>query len=290
MVNKLTIGQMARLNNITERALRLYHKLGLLVPQYIDEANSYRYYAPSQSRRLNMILQMKSVGIPLKQIQYIMKSHDLALFEAILLEQMEAVGNQVRELNHREHTLRRMLETCRNFLNPPSLRHVFIEYQPKRSTYFFDIEPFDYATSSDKQGLCWENILEQVRAEIFRRGMPVTYFSDVGCIIRQRNLCADRLVCEGAFIIPQDGASCLKMPVYEIKAGTSACMFDRWVSGDTAAERRGIRALLDFITDKGFEICGDYVAEVTAESSVFDSDSRLSIVKMQIPVHITGHA
>ena len=90
-MEKLTIGQMAKLNQISERALRIYHDLELLVPQYVDESTSYRYYSSSQSKRLNMILQMKSVGLSLKQIKIIMDNKDLPMFEAVLLEQIEAI-------------------------------------------------------------------------------------------------------------------------------------------------------------------------------------------------------
>ena len=63
-------------------------------------------------------------------------------------------------------------------------------------------------------------------------------------------------------------------------------MYDRWKSGDVQTEARGIMELLAFIERKGFEICGDYIAEVIAESTVFDSENHLSLVKMQIPVRI----
>ena len=47
-LQKLTIGQMAELNHISEQTLRLYDRVGLLKPRYIDRATGYRYYHESQ--------------------------------------------------------------------------------------------------------------------------------------------------------------------------------------------------------------------------------------------------
>ena len=46
---KVTIGEMASLNCVSERALRFYQSKGLLEPDYVDESNGYRYYSLEQS-------------------------------------------------------------------------------------------------------------------------------------------------------------------------------------------------------------------------------------------------
>ena len=38
----LSIGQMAKLNNVSVQALRHYEKLGLMVPSYINNETGYR--------------------------------------------------------------------------------------------------------------------------------------------------------------------------------------------------------------------------------------------------------
>ena len=66
---QLTIGQMAKLNNVTEQTLRLYDKMGLLVPVSRDDENGYRFYDIKQSAQLDMIQYMKSLGMQLKDIK-----------------------------------------------------------------------------------------------------------------------------------------------------------------------------------------------------------------------------
>ena len=61
-VKKMTIGQMARMNHISEQTLRLYDREGLLSPLGRDEKNGYRYYDIRQSAQLDMIQYMKALG------------------------------------------------------------------------------------------------------------------------------------------------------------------------------------------------------------------------------------
>ena len=51
-------------------------------------------------------------------------------------------------------------------------------------------------------------------------------------------------------------------------------------------EVKGIRKLLDYIHQNEYQIVGDYIAQVVAESSVFDYNDSKIIVKQQIPVKV----
>lgn len=66
-----TIGEIATLFNINKKTLRYYDEIDLFKPNYIDEKNSYRYYTTSQFEKLNTIIYLKNIGIPLNTI----KSH-----------------------------------------------------------------------------------------------------------------------------------------------------------------------------------------------------------------------
>ena len=68
-LQRLTIGQMAKLNQISQQTLRLYDREGLLTPMITDPHTGYRYYHIIQSARLDMIQYMKASGMTLKQIR-----------------------------------------------------------------------------------------------------------------------------------------------------------------------------------------------------------------------------
>ena len=76
-LQRLTIGQMAQLNHISEQTLRLYDKEGLLKAQEVDLKSGYRYYHILQSARLDLIQNLKMYGLTLKQIKDILSSNHL---------------------------------------------------------------------------------------------------------------------------------------------------------------------------------------------------------------------
>ena len=71
-MKRYTIGKMAKLNNVTEQTLRLYDKMGLFKPAYVDEHNGYRLYDIGQSARLDIIQYLKNLGMTLKEIKEIL--------------------------------------------------------------------------------------------------------------------------------------------------------------------------------------------------------------------------
>ena len=64
----IKIGDFAREAGVTVKALRHYERLNLLRPAWINRYNGYRYYAPEQKIRLELILAYKQMGFPLVQI------------------------------------------------------------------------------------------------------------------------------------------------------------------------------------------------------------------------------
>ncbi|MEI5522456.1 MerR family transcriptional regulator [Streptomyces brasiliscabiei] len=64
----LTIGAFAARARLSAKALRLYDRLGLLPPAYVDEANGYRYYRAEQSGRARLVALLRQLDMPLARI------------------------------------------------------------------------------------------------------------------------------------------------------------------------------------------------------------------------------
>ena len=97
-LQKLTIGQMAELNHISEQTLRLYDRVGLLKPRYIDRATGYRYYHITQSARLDMIQNMKVYGMTLRRIREFLEENDADALQKLLLEQADLAARALKAL------------------------------------------------------------------------------------------------------------------------------------------------------------------------------------------------
>ncbi len=65
----LTIGEFAWLSQVTAETLRHYDRLNLLKPAHLDRFTGYRYYSLKQLPRLNRILALKELGLPLSEIR-----------------------------------------------------------------------------------------------------------------------------------------------------------------------------------------------------------------------------
>ena len=94
----LSIGQMARLNAVSEKALRLYQTKGILDPAYTDETSGYRYYTLGQCATLDMICQLRCVGFSLDEIAETLKDSDVATLRNRVRDHVRQIETQMHEL------------------------------------------------------------------------------------------------------------------------------------------------------------------------------------------------
>lgn len=64
-----SIGEIAKIFNISTQTLRLYDRIGLLKPSYINKASGYRYYSVDQFVSLECIKRCKTMGFSLEEIK-----------------------------------------------------------------------------------------------------------------------------------------------------------------------------------------------------------------------------
>ncbi len=109
------IGDFSRLGQVSVRMLRYYNDLDLLKPAYIDRFTGYRYYTSEQLPRLNRILALKDLSIPLEKIADLLqqnlplvKLQNLLRSKKIELEQQIQVDrSRLNRLSARLHHLER---------------------------------------------------------------------------------------------------------------------------------------------------------------------------------------
>jgi len=63
----MSIGQLAKQANVSNRTVRYYEELGLIVPKNRG-SNRYRYYDDSHLSRLNLVKMLQESGFALKEI------------------------------------------------------------------------------------------------------------------------------------------------------------------------------------------------------------------------------
>ncbi len=97
MQNLFTIGEMAKLHNITMKSLRYYDEIGLLKPIQTT-SNGYRYYSTEQFEQLNTIQYLKKLGFSLKEIKAHFDHRDIDGFLDLLEKQKKLTEQKINEL------------------------------------------------------------------------------------------------------------------------------------------------------------------------------------------------
>ncbi len=98
------IGEFSRLGQVSTRMLRHYDKLGLLVPEHVDQWTDYRYYTIQQLPRLHRIIALKEMGLSLKQIAELLdEDGDLPAeqLRGMLLLKRKELADEMRETEQR---------------------------------------------------------------------------------------------------------------------------------------------------------------------------------------------
>lgn len=118
-MDRLTIGQMSKINNVSEQTLRYYDKIGILKPIEIDKFTGYRYYSIKQCARLDMIQYLKSLGMQLKDIEVQLKTYDTKLIKSFLEEKSRSIDAEIEALKHQKNALQRAISNYERYESSP---------------------------------------------------------------------------------------------------------------------------------------------------------------------------
>lgn len=277
-LQKLSIGQMAELNHVSEQTLRLYDKEGLLVPRCVDPVTGYRYYHIIQSAKLDLIQNMKIYGMTLRQIRSFLDSNDPAALRALLSEQAASIEERIRQLRRSQSAITRTLDNYRRYEAMPRNGEIFLEYIPERRIFRYncDVNYFD----QDESG--YEYMLRQMKTNLVANNMPLSYFTNIGTIIRREHLVPDALFSNEVFLFVDEDDSSQAMET--LPAASYLCL----CSDEFSMEAANVRRLLDYVQTRGCEIAGDYICEVVVDFPMLDFDRRRMFYKAQIPVRFFG--
>lgn len=286
-MEKLTIGKMAKLNSVSEKALRIYHRDGLLVPQYINEQNGYRYYSIHQSATLDMIRQMEELGFRLNTIKKILDTHDIAFLQDMIEMHIAKLQEKLQLLRAVEKTLLHTLEQCQLYQNKPDCMNITIEDIPARRKLCFHIDSYYVGEECDSSFTAlelWEYNLRKVKQQFLRRGLPLVLFQNIGCIVSKQGLLEHRVRFSEAFVFLDDNIDIAHDSI--VPEGKFVCKYCDGITGPDGSykEETIIQEMLDYIKEHNLTIIGDYHGEVLAETPAFHYTDREMFLKLQIPV------
>jgi len=107
----LSIGEMAKRNNVSIQRLRYYDNIGLFSPTKINKQSNYRYYTSAQSAQLAIIQQLQYIGFSLQEIKLFFKHPSLTDFKTHLSSKMDQLIQQEERLQRKKDLLKNFQHT-----------------------------------------------------------------------------------------------------------------------------------------------------------------------------------
>ena len=99
--------ELVERSGITSRALRHYDQIGLLRPAHVDPGGQ-RWYGDSEVLRLQRILVLRELGLPLVQIRHVLDGET---------DHREALRRHVEDLTTERHRVDRMIHAVQSTLD-----------------------------------------------------------------------------------------------------------------------------------------------------------------------------
>jgi DNA-binding transcriptional MerR regulator len=276
-VKKMTIGEMAKINHITEQTLRLYDREELFSPVYRDENTGYRYYDIRQSAQLDMIRYMKALGMPLKEIRIHMKKWDMGRVKQLLRENRDAIDQKIVELNLQKRAIERTLDSYDRYEAAPPDGAIVMEYIPKRRMYVKETKTNFYDYEIDE----YERLLRSLKEDMGARKISPFYFANAGTILKRENFMKRNLYSTQVFVFV-DQEYVEEELITVIPANSYLCIYcDRF-----SKEKEYIDRLLATIEENHYTVIGDYICEVIVEMPL-DYKERGMFLRLQVPVRMS---
>ena len=124
MAPSLTIGQVAKASGVATKTIRYYEHIGVL-PTPGRAASGYRVYDQPGVERLRFVRRARSLGLPLQELKALMSTLNgeaqAALrprLRALVRTQLDAVTNQITELERLRWQLEHILQRMRTVHRP----------------------------------------------------------------------------------------------------------------------------------------------------------------------------
>lgn len=113
-----TIGETAKLNDVSIQALRLYDKMGLIKPSYVNKDSGYRYYSSEQFIYLDIIRYSKYIGLPLAELKRIFNNEDLMDLRKLLIKHKETIYKEKLRIDLVYKDIKRIFRNLMNITLP----------------------------------------------------------------------------------------------------------------------------------------------------------------------------
>lgn len=144
---RFSIGEVSKLHNISIHTLRYYDKIGLLKPSEVDPNSNYRYYDEYDFYRLGRIMGLRSIGLSLEKIKFLLDG-TIDEIEEMFCSMRNDLIAKINKMNEIVAYLDDKIQQIEVFKNDECYIEPRIITFPKREGYIIDVN--DSSTLVDR--------------------------------------------------------------------------------------------------------------------------------------------
>lgn len=133
-------GEMAKMYGVSKQTIIYYDKIGLYKPNFADPDTGYRYYTLAQCEVLDVILALKHLGMPLKEIKRYLATETLEGRMALLEEQEEQIADRLAVIERSRRRINSMIASFKSRMQLTPFE-MGVRYIARRKMYSVPVQP-----------------------------------------------------------------------------------------------------------------------------------------------------
>ena len=263
----LTTGEFAKLLGIPKKTLFFYNDIGLFCPEIVAE-NGYRYYSYNQLYMFEIILSLKELGMPLKEIKNYLENRTPETMLQLFQKQSEQIDEEIKKLKKISKTTKGRIKLLEKALTVSVDQIQILSCEKERLA----ISPLIKGSSDKEEHINWHNLFS------------VSYLEDntesyiYGHVIEKKRLQVRDINPNYIFTKLSDNlhytATMIK-PEGKYVVG--------WQKGETHSPIKLYNRLFNFIEEENLKIAGNaYEVFLIGEQSVKIDSEYLLQVSIQV--------
>ncbi|MBN2897266.1 MAG: MerR family transcriptional regulator [Clostridia bacterium] len=128
---QLSVHELSKIVGVSPRTIRYYATQGLFEHSGI-QSNGYRYYTIEKIEELRLIVYLRYLDVPMKEIKTYLENRSFEDYDAILERQLAHTHEKIRHLQFLEARLEKRLNSIRHIRSLPKLDTIAIQTHPAR--------------------------------------------------------------------------------------------------------------------------------------------------------------
>lgn len=272
---KLTIGEMARLRELTTETLRHYDRIDLFKPQYVDPDSGYRYYSIFQYEVLGTIKELRQLGMSTDEIKDYFNERNFKKSLDILKSKHTDLVSKLNELHDLEENIREKIGYLELVESEKELHTVMFRKIGRRKLITLN-EKINNNLELSYSVIRLENMLSEKT--------PILASNRLGIIITEADLKEKRFEEPSViFVVAKNKEKIPKQFQKTVPAGVFACI--RY-NGELLWNRsESLSKILEFLDENGYHITGDALQIMHVDITITDKPNEITF-EIQVPVQI----